>query len=216
MPPRILKSAVQGVAKGIGLVSEGIHHHKDRKDARDQSELEGNHGERQNRQDWQPDTTLIEDDEEQWDLDEAQAEFMLSHSDHTTSQDDPQNELSRHDKLNPTKVTDSFLQRHPRPHTAPYEKLPLPVILPQRRPKARERGFIRAYAPDLAIKAISQDTFLDFIETFNTATLADPRLDAINLAGMATLALPFGVGTAIQLALAVSIKVAKDVQSRKR
>ncbi len=31
MADLVLKAAVKGVASGIGLVSEGIHHHKERK-----------------------------------------------------------------------------------------------------------------------------------------------------------------------------------------
>jgi hypothetical protein len=95
-------------------------------------------------------------------------------------------------------------------------RLPLPVIIPQRRPKARQRGFVRAYAPDLALKNIDQETFLDFLETFDKASMASPWLDAINLAGFATIPLAPGVGVAVQLAIMISVKTAKDVQSRKR
>jgi hypothetical protein len=35
MADLVLKAAVKGVASGIGLVSEGIHHHKERKLAKE-------------------------------------------------------------------------------------------------------------------------------------------------------------------------------------
>ncbi|WYZ37576.1 hypothetical protein EsH8_II_001082 [Colletotrichum jinshuiense] len=70
------------------------------------------------------------------------------------------------------------------------EKLVLPVILPQRRPEKRARGFIRAYAPVLANVDIDQDLFLDFIDTFNKALEPNPWINALNLAGFAGSAMP--------------------------
>jgi len=58
--------------------------------------------------------------------------------------------------------------------------------------------------------------FLDFIETFNMASQANPWLNASNLAGLATWALPPGIGQAVQIAIMVSVKIAKDVQTRER
>ncbi|KIW23610.1 uncharacterized protein PV07_11797 [Cladophialophora immunda] len=241
MADRILRYAVKGVASGIGLASEGVHHHKERKDAKGhltdvkvqeihtEAGREGNAGH----------GSLEEGDEEHWDLDEAQDELISVHS-NTSSAPHPEEHMSKRDQINPVKITDAFMRRHPLPETPPQTtpstltdhgpnnediqvtqtqqvpKLPLPVILPQRRPKARERGFIRAYAPDLAIKGIDQETFLDFIETFNQASLASPWLDAINLAGFATMALPPAISQAVQLAITVSVNIAKDIQSRKR
>ncbi|KAJ9611130.1 hypothetical protein H2200_004313 [Cladophialophora chaetospira] len=235
MADLILKAAVKGVASGIGLVSEGIHHHKERKLAKEHLAEDNEGG-------VSPDDArsgnethqggLEEGDEEHWDLDNAQDELMSVHS-NTSSTSHSEEAISKRDQINPTKITDAFIRRHPAPLAvstlAPEHKpideqpdlqvpskLPLPVILPQRRPKARVRGFIRAYAPDLNIKGIDQETFLDFIETFNQASVASPYLDAINLAGFATLALPPGISQAVQLAIMVSVKIAKDIQSRKR
>ncbi|KAF3392065.1 hypothetical protein DPV78_010296 [Talaromyces pinophilus] len=41
------------------------------------------------------------------------------------------------------------------------QRLPCPVIIPQRRPRKRERGFVRAYAPVLADSGVSEDVFLE-------------------------------------------------------
>lgn len=207
----VLGKAVKGVASGIGLLSESIHHHKERKKAKsDASVADGESGDSARHADSKS-PAFEEGDEEHWQLDEAQDEL--------TSVQSQESSLSKRDQINPTKVTDAFIHRYPAPvatHDAVLARLPLPVVLPQRRPKDRTRGFIRAYAPDLTVKDIDQHMFLGFIETFNMASLANPWLDAINLAGFATMALPPGISQAVQLAIMVSVKIAKDIQSRKR
>ena len=49
-------------------------------------------------------------------------------------------------------------------------KLSCPVIIPQRRPGSKIRGFVRAYAPALADFDIDQDAFLDFLKSFHKAS----------------------------------------------
>jgi hypothetical protein len=48
--------------------------------------------------------------------------------------------------------------------------LPCPVILPQRRPRTKARGFIRAYAPVLAGVGLSQDTWMDFLNQWDESS----------------------------------------------
>ena len=43
----------------------------------------------------------------------------------------------------------SFLHRYPPPDISTIGSLLLPVVVPQRRPKERSRGIIRAYGPIL-------------------------------------------------------------------
>jgi hypothetical protein len=50
------------------------------------------------------------------------------------------------------------------------QKLPVPVIIPQRRPRFKGRGFVRAYAPLLADSGISQEMFIEFLEVFDKAS----------------------------------------------
>jgi hypothetical protein len=52
----------------------------------------------------------------------------------------------------------------------PKQKLPCPVIIPQRRPGAKRRGFVRAYAPVLQDCGIGQDVFLKFISDFHKSS----------------------------------------------
>jgi hypothetical protein len=48
--------------------------------------------------------------------------------------------------------------------------LPCPVVLPQRRPRTKARGFIRAYAPVLAGVGIGQDTWIDFLNQWDESS----------------------------------------------
>ncbi|GAB7353682.1 hypothetical protein MBLNU459_g4088t1 [Dothideomycetes sp. NU459] len=77
-------------------------------------------------------------------------------------------------------------------------KLPHPVILPQRRPGSKNRGFVRAYAPDLAACGLDQATFLDFLETLHAEIQASPVLTALCIAGMTPTVIAMAVSTAMQ------------------
>ena len=93
------------------------------------------------------------------------------------------------------------------------------VIIPQRRPKKRVRGFIRAYAPDLMRCGIDQTTFLAFLDGFNTATAACPWLGAINLAGEAVGAIPvqvFGEAAVVGVSVQLAVGIYTEISARKR
>ncbi|KAK8132303.1 hypothetical protein PG999_000476, partial [Apiospora kogelbergensis] len=96
-------------------------------------------------------------------------------------------------------------------------KLPHVVIIPQRRPKHRDRGFIRAYAPDLLICGIDQTTFLAFIDGLNVAVAGHPIVSAVNLAGAAVGAVPMSVtpvAGVVGLGVQVVAGVVKEVAAR--
>jgi len=95
-------------------------------------------------------------------------------------------------------------------------RLPLPVIIPQRRPKDRTRGFIRAYTPILEGSGIDEATWLAFLDTFEKSSEASPWLNAINLASFATLMLPHAASILVSIAIQQTVKVAMDMQSRQR
>lgn len=69
-------------------------------------------------------------------------------------------------------VSDSlanFFQRHPPPPNLtqqPVGRLSLPVILPQRRPHSRTRGWVRDYAPSLADAGVGQAAWFEFLDQF--------------------------------------------------
>lgn len=60
--------------------------------------------------------------------------------------------------------------------------LPAPVIIPQRRPNARSRGFVNAYAPALMDCGIDQETFLKFLDGFRAESEKGTAFNAVNLA----------------------------------
>ena len=134
------------------------------------------------------------------------------HLAHTPSEEEPVRDVNQ--------LTDAFMKSHPPPaYTASVQtggKLPCPVIIPQRRPRDKKRGFVRAYAPVLEDCGIDQATFLDFLKTFHAASKASPWLTVVNIAaagaGMAPSAIAMGVSIAVQFA----VGVAMEVQARTR
>jgi hypothetical protein len=77
----------------------------------------------------------------------------------------------------PNRALPPTLQRSSSPSITVRGRLPCPVIIPQRRPKDKERGFIRAYAPALLECGIDEATFLNFIDSLNQATKVSPPFE---------------------------------------
>jgi hypothetical protein len=92
-------------------------------------------------------------------LDEAQQQYAAEN-------DDSKLQNAR----NVDEVFDIFIKKNPPPKYSPIGgKLEHPVILPQRRPKNKERGFVRAYAPILQTCGVGQTEFLQFLDGFAKA-----------------------------------------------
>lgn len=95
------------------------------------------------------------------------------------------------------------------PLNHPTNPLQRPVIIPQRRPGARDRGFIHAYSPDLAEKGISQEAFLSFIQNFHAASQASPLLNVVFLSAGVVSLVPEPItsitGTILQFAAGAAI-----------
>lgn len=141
------------------------------------------------------------DDEKDWELDEAA--LPPSYEESETEQPRSMNEL----------VGDVFAGHTMVQQTA---RLPCPVIIPQRRPRQKTRGFVRAYAPVLNDCGIDQDTFLRFLKSFHQASQANPIWTVLQvsagIAGMAPSVIAMAVTTAVQIAAGA----AKEVQTRAR
>ncbi|TGO22884.1 hypothetical protein BPAE_0151g00120 [Botrytis paeoniae] len=177
----------------------------------------------------EPDVLHEENDEQIWKLDAAQDEFapvetqQVSPSDLTVQEIDAETQTPQ-GKEKHTVFMKVFISRFIAKYPAPQypsshlitNRLPLPVILPQRRPKSRSRGFIQAYAPLLQNCDISETMWLDFLRTFNEATQASPWIQCINFAGLAAHGVAPGVAIAVQIAIAVAIKAANEMHSRQR
>ncbi|KAB8290187.1 hypothetical protein EYC80_011056 [Monilinia laxa] len=143
-------------------------------------------------------------DEEYWALDEA-----ADRSGPTTPSEDP--------PQNSNELIDVFIRNHPPPANSDTKpKLPCPVILPQRRPGNKKRGFIRAYAPVLEDCEIDQATFLDFLKTFYLASKYSPWLNVINVAAGIAGFVPSLVSMGVSIATQFAVGVAMELQARSR
>ncbi|KAH7310304.1 hypothetical protein BKA65DRAFT_413993 [Rhexocercosporidium sp. MPI-PUGE-AT-0058] len=93
------------------------------------------------------------------------------------------------------------------------QELPLPVIIPQRRPQNKSRGWARAYAPAFMEVGIDEVTFLDFIDRFNEESKASPYLHVVNVAGAGIGFLPGVTPMIVSMAVPVAVQAAKKAQS---
>ena len=155
----------------------------------------------------------VECDEADWALDEAASET----EDKSDSKDDPEadrEEPTGQEKLQSTPTKEVKVDS--RTKKVPSQKIPFPVILPQRRPGTKARGFVRAYAPVLQDAGIDQDAFISFLKNFHKAAQASPIFDVIMIAtGIASMFPDLVVDLSIQAA-EIAIGIAQEVQKRWR
>ncbi|KAL8870763.1 MAG: hypothetical protein Q9174_003267 [Haloplaca sp. 1 TL-2023] len=100
--------------------------------------------------------------------------------------------------------------------SAPAQRLPFPVVIPQRRPGTKSRGLVRAYAPVLEDYNIPQDTFLVFLKSFHKAVQASPIFNVVTVAAAIAGVYPdplIGLGI---LAVQVAASMGQEVQERYR
>ncbi|KAK9371539.1 uncharacterized protein V1513DRAFT_386639 [Lipomyces chichibuensis] len=155
-------------------------------------------------------------DEDDWDLDDAVEEYTVSQA--------------REDQ-EPLVDTDDIFRKFidanpPPPRSADLTKLPCPVIIPQRRPRNKSRGFIRAYAPVLEGCGIDQAMFMNFLKSFHQASKAililiqppqsSASLDVINLAAFAAGFVPSPTAMAASISVQVAVGFAREIQARQR
>lgn len=162
------------------------------------------------KRDSSPDRGLHEDesdsdsdgDEANWALDEA-AEGVA-----TPRAEDPRLKYGMMAQPTIESFSAVVMARCP-PLNHPTNPLQRPVIIPQRRPGARDRGFIRASSPDLAKKGISQEKFLSFIQIFHAASQASPLLNVVfvsaGVVGLVPEPVTRIIGTIIQFAAGAAI-----------
>ncbi|KAI5194239.1 hypothetical protein E4T39_08719 [Aureobasidium subglaciale] len=218
-PQKLIGTAVQGVASGIGLVSERVKGRKNSQhggksssaphSVEEAQELEQGSDSYRQPPGYHEAPIHIRDGEAlemEWALDEAQDAVTQDRSRPTDQ------------RQNVDQITDFFLANNMRLPEAvqamPLRALPFPVLLPQRRPKDRSRGFIRAYSPVLLQCGIDQNQWLDFLDAFEKSSQASPWIQALNLASFATIALPSITSFAVSAAIQVATIVAAEGQTR--
>lgn len=203
---RPIGKLVKTLAAGVGLASETYQHQKEKKQLKQQNKSEERGTEYTQSEETTAETTQ---EEEVWRLDELQEELVEANatpgsSDETASPSDV------------SELAATFIQTHQL--SPPYQRVParleLPVIITQRRPKDRTRGFIRAYAPLLQDVGIDQRAFIDFIDTLNKAVKPSPWIQAINLASIAVQHVPAPVTIAVSIACRIATDAASAAHSR--
>ncbi|KAB8218028.1 hypothetical protein BDV33DRAFT_193084 [Aspergillus novoparasiticus] len=96
------------------------------------------------------------------------------------------------------------------------QRIPCPVIIPQRRPGNKDRGFVRAYAPVLADCGINQDVFLNFLEDFFQASKASPWIEVVYVAAGIVGFFPETAAQITSIIVQTVAGTAREIQSRHR
>lgn len=160
------------------------------------------------------DVSSIEDDEEDWRLDDLQ---------HVDSAELPSYNESEKLYGNTDELVQQVVRRNTVKQTSPTQQpfihhpIPCPVVIPQRRPRNKTRGFIRAYAPLLGeCSGIDQDTFLAFLENFYKSSQASPVFGVIELSAAIAGFAPEPITMAVTTAVQVAARTGEELQSRYR
>lgn len=159
------------------------------------------------------DDSSDEDDERDWALDEAVGE------DEATVPSPSDQEPRKKYALDATPTIQSLgaivLSKFPPP---PRSSAPLrcPVIIPQRRPGASARGFVRAYAPDLADFGIPQEAFLSFLKVQQEASKASPILNVVYVGAGVVGCVPHGAAMITSVVVSIAVGACMKHQESQR
>ena len=155
----------------------------------------------------------IERDEVDWALDEAASE--TEEKEGPDAPNETLNAESTDQRASQSMLSDKS-QAGKQAKAPPPKRLPFPVILPQRRPGTKARGFVRAYAPVLQDSGIGQESFVRFLKDFHRAAQASPVFNVIMIATAIAGAYPdILVGLAVQ-AVQIAAGVGQEIQERYR
>ncbi|KAL8954383.1 MAG: hypothetical protein Q9183_007153, partial [Haloplaca sp. 2 TL-2023] len=150
----------------------------------------------------------VERDEADWVLDDLADETEPSPSSYQQAHHDQGGTVDD--------LISSIPRAQARHHSAPVQRLPFPIVIPQRRPGTKSRGFVRAYAPVLEDHNIPQDIFLGFLKSFHKAAQASPMFHVVTVAAAVAGVYPdplIGLGI---VALQVAASMGQEVQERYR
>ena len=151
----------------------------------------------------------VDRDEAAWALDEAAGE-QEDIEPVSTNEEDSENPEERLGKQMQASAAGGTISK------SSIQNLPFPVIVPQRRPGTKTRGFVRAYSPVLEGSGISQDVFLGFLKNLHKAAQASPIFDVVMIATAIAGAYPDPiVGLGVQ-AVQVAAGIGQEIQERYR
>ena len=216
---------VKGVGATIGMASEAIALQKERKKEKQAdhsgdtsreasvSAPSGPTGEHHNDSDSDDDEHLTE---KVWALDDA-SEQLDPPSYQEPAPPYQASEQSEKSFPGVDEVVKSFLAQHDTTAGFQSQPIPAPVIIPQRRPRDKTRGFVRAYAPVLGeCSGIDQQTFLDFLQAFYKSSLASPVFTVVNIAAGIVGLVPNPIAMGVSIATQVVSRTGMEMQSRYR
>lgn len=161
------------------------------------------------------DTESLSEDEETWAMDEANAAVAEPDQEADTPVASTKEKYGADAQPTIQSMTTTILTKCPPPPTT-IPKLPLPVILPQRRPGNKQRGFVYAYAPALSANGIDEATFLSFIKTFHRATHASPILSVVFVSAAMAGFVPEVAAQITSTAIKLAAGAAMELQRRQR
>ncbi|KAK3630148.1 hypothetical protein LTR56_017041 [Elasticomyces elasticus] len=157
------------------------------------------------------DGNMLEDDEADWELDDMiqQGHFPSTLPSYAQAQAQhcKSKNLAHESTSTGRAVLDIPRLRRP---------LPLPVIIPQRRPRARARGFIRAYAPVLDDCGINEATFLAFLDDFYKSTQVSCLFIVIQITAILAGFTPDLTTQVVLMGIQVAAAAAAEAQGRQR
>ncbi|KAJ5108567.1 hypothetical protein N7456_005242 [Penicillium angulare] len=162
----------------------------------------------------------IDNDEAVWQLDDMAESLQPPGYEETTNKstanDEDEHEQTEDAKIKKREKLVRDLVNMVGPAPNPVRRLPCAVIIPQRRPGKKDRGFCRAYAPILAESGIDQDTFLQFIQSFDVANKANPFIEVTFIAGGIVGAVPNATAAIVGAIVQVVAGISKELQARSR
>lgn len=156
--------------------------------------------------------------EPQREIQHSQDGEIMSLSDSDSNMDAP-TESALRDSHGDEHALDNFINAHSMPPThsitiAAAARLPCPVVIPQRRPGNRRRGFVEAYAPEMETFGIHQDEFINFIRATNKALQNSKWIGAIQLAAAGTSFVPNHIAMGASVAVQVVAGMIAIAESR--
>lgn len=192
----VIRTAVQGVSAGMGLVGEKYHDSKERRAALAEEERSSDRltsiGGQVNSMEPGQETS---NDERIWTLDEA-------------ASDPPSYDESEAQQPPVAERTVSQLVQNvfasPVPQQDRPTRLPYPIIIPQRRPGSKGRGFARAYPPDMDAFGFDGAAFLRFLQSFQDASEASPWLQALFVSAQVVGLVPGAITMAVSLSISIT------------
>jgi hypothetical protein len=191
MADHLIGFVTGGISKGIAITSE-LAAGKRGKDSAQQRQSFA-----QGRRDSDPDDKDMDLTEHQWALQDIEDELG----------DPPAYSATEQQSEQPFGVTTELA-------TVP-QRLPQPVLIPQRRPGSRKRGFMKAYAPTLGTHAgVGQDDFLGFLNDFDQSTQSAKIFHVINMACFGIGFVPNHFCLAVSIAVGTANAIAEELQIR--